>query len=330
MADNKPVTRSDAKELTPKQLEARQERCFKLNERIKSSIAKGREAMWKTAEYLVKFDEEAGWSALGYENLSSWLADPEIEMSRATYYRATRAYREMVVVRNLDVSTLGKLDLSKVDIVLPQITKGKITAEEGLADAEVLGARDLREKYIDANYQPDPEPDDEPKSATVDETGVTADVIDGREHPSSDAWDELVERAKRRKRPLVKYIEKMTEWERVPDTDGKEREHWHLPSPLSASEGTDDADTSEPPEEGTEAVSEPQGARGAIDQEMERIAVLDQGLEDWAALRDDLIEAAESGSAKPRVDVRLIRPGVQGVQLLMDDWRKLRNAERNQ
>jgi hypothetical protein len=141
-------------ELSAEEQQVRAEVCFGLHQRIKVAKRKGQEAMWEMAEALHEFDEQNGWTALGgYEKLSDWLADPEVSMTRSTYYRLVSSYRELAVVRKVKPDRLADLDVSKVDIVLPSIKSGTVTLEKALNDVEGMGARDLREEYI---KRPDP------------------------------------------------------------------------------------------------------------------------------------------------------------------------------
>jgi hypothetical protein len=142
-----------ARELTPDEAELRASAMYALDQEIKKGLRSGREAMWKVAQALHEFDEGSGWTALGYEKLSDWLAEPDIGMMRRTYYRLVSSYRELVVLRRVDESKLLELDVSKVDIVLPAVKSGKVDLEDALEDVKELGARDLRDKYIS---RPDP------------------------------------------------------------------------------------------------------------------------------------------------------------------------------
>jgi hypothetical protein len=144
---------AQARELSADEAEARGELCFQLDQQIKQGIAKGREAMWEVAKAAHEFDEQSGWTALGYDQVGEWLADPEVSMSRRTFFRLVSTYRELVVLRKIKPAQLKELDTSKVDIVLPAVKSGRATLTDALEDVKGLGASDLREKYI---KRPDP------------------------------------------------------------------------------------------------------------------------------------------------------------------------------
>jgi hypothetical protein len=128
-------------------LTARHERCKQLDQLVKTGLKAGRAAMWATAEALYHFDEESAWTVLGYRSRAEWLADPEVAMTERSYQRLVRVWREAVVRREIDPSSLARLDVSKVEIVLPAVERGWSQLAEALADAEALGWRGLRRKY---------------------------------------------------------------------------------------------------------------------------------------------------------------------------------------
>lgn len=135
---------------------AESEEAYAVETQVKAAMADGREALWRLAEALHAFDEMRGWLKLGHDNLSQWLADSDVTLTRATYYRLVRTWRKLVVERHIDADRVRGLDQSKVAIVVDQITEGKATVDDAFADVEALGASDLREKY----YGPKPEKPD--------------------------------------------------------------------------------------------------------------------------------------------------------------------------
>src|SRR3954452_10219780 len=110
-----------SRELTPEEQQQRAEVCYAIDERVNVALGAGREALWQTAEALYEFDCAAAHTALGYDTLGDWLGDPDIGMTRSTYYRLVKAWRALVVERELDTDELVGLDVSKVDVVLPAI-----------------------------------------------------------------------------------------------------------------------------------------------------------------------------------------------------------------
>lgn len=88
---------------------------------------------------------EEGWSALGYDSMSQYLADPEIGMSRTTFYNLADIWEQYVVRGGQDQRLL--CSPTKLEIPLPALKAGEVTPEEALTDAQTLGQRDLRIKY---------------------------------------------------------------------------------------------------------------------------------------------------------------------------------------
>lgn len=142
-----------ARDLTPEEAEERAEKCYALEEKVKTNLRVGRESLWEVAQALYEFDESNGWSALGYDKLNDWLAQPDIGISRSHYFRLVSVYHEMVVLRQVDAERLKEIEPQKIQIVLPAVKSGKVQLEEALDDAEALGRRDLRERYF---KRPDP------------------------------------------------------------------------------------------------------------------------------------------------------------------------------
>lgn len=117
------------------------------DQEIRAGLSDVRGGLWRAAKALYHFTEATGWTALGYESLGEWLADPDITLTRPTYYRMMQSWQELAVLRGVDEDQLSKLDLAKTHITLPALKRGEVTVEEAISDSTTLGARDLREKY---------------------------------------------------------------------------------------------------------------------------------------------------------------------------------------
>jgi hypothetical protein len=137
------------------ELAAEGDAAFAVEKRIKSALADGRRALWALSEALYEFDELCGWPKLGYKTKSEWLADPEISITSATYYRLVKLWREFVLRHKVALPALGELEPSKVDIVLGRLRSHSVTLEQAINDVKTQGWRDLREVYYD---RPEPPP----------------------------------------------------------------------------------------------------------------------------------------------------------------------------
>lgn len=108
-------------------------------------------ATWGLAEKLYEFHESGAWSLLGYHSLNDFLAQPELGISRSHFFRLTKIWRDLVVVRKVAPARLLKLEPTKVAEVTAAIMRGDTTPAKALADAESLAKSDLRAKYAPSN-----------------------------------------------------------------------------------------------------------------------------------------------------------------------------------
>lgn len=111
-------------------------------------LVKDIRAKWvELAEQLYLFQQSQAYATLGYESLEQWLAAPDIEMSRRTFFALTEAYRELVVNRNVQLTRLAGIDMTKAMEVLPALRREQVDVETALADCEALTRTDLRDRY---------------------------------------------------------------------------------------------------------------------------------------------------------------------------------------
>jgi hypothetical protein len=188
MADH-PVP-AGAVELTDEEIEERAKTMYALDQQIRAGLSKGREGLWEAARSLYQFDAESGWSALGFESVRHYCADPGIEISRSTYKRMIRAYDQTVVRRQVDFDRVKLLDRSKVDIVLTKVATGEKKIDDALDDAEALGFRDLRDLYWGEQKDDGAGLNAEPTEPEGDETGVVYGLDD---EPLEDIEGEAVD-----------------------------------------------------------------------------------------------------------------------------------------
>lgn len=149
-----------AREPTPEEWAEQVKEAQAAHKQLIAAVLIGRAAMWALAEASWRLNEDRGWVKLGYDTKGEYLAQPEINMSRATFDLYVRAWGGTVEQRQIPLEDLQELDVTKVDIVLPQVTRSKVSIEDALSDAKVLGSHDLREKY-----QGIPSPADPPAAA---------------------------------------------------------------------------------------------------------------------------------------------------------------------
>jgi len=155
--------------------------------RVKETLGESRASLWPLSEALHEFNEMRGWLKLGYEHVSEWLADPEISLPSSTFYRLVKTWDKLVVQRKVKPGRLKELEQSKVAIVVGKIADGTATVDEALADAKVMGARDLREKYLAPRpaKEAKAEPEDDDDSPNV-ESDDDDDSAIGQNPPQGD------------------------------------------------------------------------------------------------------------------------------------------------
>ena len=115
--------------------------------RVKEALRDGKQALWKLSKALYDFDTSKGWAALGYENLSQWLNDPEIDMTRGTYYRWVNTWRKWVVEKGVKPAQLEQVSASKAALVADDVVAGSVRPSTAIKDVQTLSANQLREKY---------------------------------------------------------------------------------------------------------------------------------------------------------------------------------------
>lgn len=109
-------------------------------------LALASEAAWRLRR-------DDGWVALGFDSIGQYLASPEVSMSRSTFYALADIWECYVVKGGQDYQRL--VAPSKLEVPLPALREGEVTAGEALADAEALGLRDLRAKYRGEKHERD-------------------------------------------------------------------------------------------------------------------------------------------------------------------------------
>jgi hypothetical protein len=178
MADH-PVPASPV-ELTDEEIQERAREMYALDQQIRAGLNKGREGLWEAARALHAFDAQSGWSALDYESVRHYCADPEIGISKSTYYNMIAAYDQTVVRRQIDFDRVKQRDRSKVDIVLKKVRAGEKSIDEALDDASALGYRDLRDLYWGPQKDEDVQApgQDRPDDVDGDETGLVYGLDD--------------------------------------------------------------------------------------------------------------------------------------------------------
>jgi hypothetical protein len=177
----------EARELSAEEWAKRQAACRALDGQIKDAVHRGRQALWDLAGALYKFDEEAGWSALGFQTRKAWLAQPDVDLTESAYYAAIARWRQLVVYRGIEVERVQRLAPSNVDIVLPAIREGTARLEQALEDAASKPQKQLKREYrqTDSGRPESPTPPATPKPP-LDPTPAQPVVASDLAPPSTD------------------------------------------------------------------------------------------------------------------------------------------------
>lgn len=122
-------------------------KAFDVETRIKGRVRAMRTMWIELAEDLHEFSKNDMWRDLGWRSFEQWLASPEVEISRRQAYYLLDTWRELVVKRGVKPAELEKVEISKVQEVLPAIRRGYADVPDALSDCESLARDDLRSKY---------------------------------------------------------------------------------------------------------------------------------------------------------------------------------------
>lgn len=120
-----------------------------LQDRVKAAADQQRATWVQLAGTLHAFHAVRAWEALGVESFATWLADPDVSVGvgRSHAYQLIQTWQDLVIERAVPISSLVRLDVSKVATVLPAIRIGRVAVEDAIDDVLVLSKSDLKAKY---------------------------------------------------------------------------------------------------------------------------------------------------------------------------------------
>lgn len=151
---------------TEKQQEVAARKAFNREIRIKRNVSQVAGKTWELAKDLYELHEGGEWALLGHDTLEDFLAQPDLGIQRTHFFRLTKMWRDLVVVRQIEPEKLKALEPTKVAEVTPAIMRGDVKVDDALSDAEVMSKSDLREKFRKA--KPGSDPDDTKLDATAE------------------------------------------------------------------------------------------------------------------------------------------------------------------
>lgn len=169
------------------------------HEKILEGLQAANFALARAAEGCHALLKDEGWAALGYESLAEYLAAPEVTLSRSEFYRLASIWERYVIDGGLEPTALQSAGPSKLEVALPALEQGLVSAEQAVADASSMTRSDLRTHYEQlqggdggddtaptgseaaadesAAAPSDPEPVDDPAGGTDDTGPFDADEL---------------------------------------------------------------------------------------------------------------------------------------------------------
>jgi hypothetical protein len=109
---------------------------WEVEQRILATARILREAWVDLARDLYEFFTQSLWRDLGHFSFDEWAETPSVGFGRRWAYEHIRIYRELVVLRDVEPDRLRTLEPSKVQQVLPAISRKAVSVDRALADVE--------------------------------------------------------------------------------------------------------------------------------------------------------------------------------------------------
>lgn len=131
---------------------------YALEERIRKTISKQRDAWVDLAGDLYTFQTTHAYRQLGYEGFEEWLASPDIDIKRRWVYELLSIWKHVVVDAGVPPEKLRTLEPSKVQDVMVAIRRRHVDPDRALADAAALSRNDLRQLYAGQGDSTTPTP----------------------------------------------------------------------------------------------------------------------------------------------------------------------------
>ena len=94
------------------------------------------------AENLLTFQEMKGWRALGHPTWESYLADPDVDLSRSRANKIVRVMKLYVLMYHIERELLIEAGYNKLDLMAPHMHSGNV--DEWVNKAAALSRSDLR------------------------------------------------------------------------------------------------------------------------------------------------------------------------------------------
>lgn len=120
---------------------------FVAHTQIVDGVARVNEGLAYAMKGCYDLEKSKGWAKLGFATLNEYLAQPEVTVSRTDFYRLAAIYEAYVLDGGVPAELLAGASPSKLELPIPAIEQGVVSAEQAVSDAESLTRKDLRERY---------------------------------------------------------------------------------------------------------------------------------------------------------------------------------------
>lgn len=152
-------------ELAQTKQQAAADAAFGAHKRVAAAVRTVRVAWVDLARELHGFHAGRLWEALGLDSFESWLAQPEIGLSRRWVYQLIQVWQELILDAGVKPNQLEDVEVSKLIVALPAVRRKQVTPARVLADAATLTRGDMLQMYdelkpdvgtdLDAEREPD-------------------------------------------------------------------------------------------------------------------------------------------------------------------------------
>ena len=132
-------------------------RAYHHHSQLLTGLATTRRGLADIAEACYQIQQGKLWTALGYDRLADYLSDPDITLTRREFFRAAAIHEAYVLNAGIEPEVLELAPASKFEAAIPGAIDPSVTADELVSDVQVLGIRDLRQKYRGADEESAPD-----------------------------------------------------------------------------------------------------------------------------------------------------------------------------
>lgn len=116
-------------------------------ERLIEGLKGTRLAMTYVAQACWEIRRDSSWEALGYRTLAEFLADPQVSISKSSFFRFCSIWQTYHLDAGVEPEQLSAAGPQKLAIPLRALAAGEVEVEEVMDDVEALGIKDLKAKY---------------------------------------------------------------------------------------------------------------------------------------------------------------------------------------